>query len=225
MYHFLDFEKPISILEGKIEKKRLAFDHNDILRDAVNLFAKQIMTEPLAFSLCEKEFTLAEVRGVYQAFWDISYGFNKSDYGVSNVPPFSYYEFENNELRFYPNLRKNSYFKSFLKEHILYNFYSLDYLKNLILTIKRKQILTNIKNTENSENKKFKTNDSKSIDSNLDQKTAKYKKSHGEKTVVLMQCGSFFEVYGIFSLILMSFFISSNEDFEIFSSFSFLKNH
>jgi len=27
--------------------------------------------------------------------------------------------------------------------------------------------------------------------------TAKYKKSHGEKTVVLMQCGSFFEVYGL----------------------------
>ncbi len=41
------------------------------------MFAKKIMTEPLAFSLCEKEFTLAEVRGVYQAFWDIVYGFNK----------------------------------------------------------------------------------------------------------------------------------------------------
>ena len=27
--------------------------------------------------------------------------------------------------------------------------------------------------------------------------TVKYKKSHGEKTVVLMQCGSFFEVYGL----------------------------
>ena len=69
------------ILDGKIEKKRLAFDHNDILRDAVNFFAKQIMTEPLAFSLCEKEFTLAEVRGVYQAFWDIVYGFNKIEIG------------------------------------------------------------------------------------------------------------------------------------------------
>ena len=69
------------MLEGKIEKKRLAFDHNDILRDAVNLFAKQIMTEPLAFSLCEKEFTLAEVRGVYQAFWDIAYDFNKIEVG------------------------------------------------------------------------------------------------------------------------------------------------
>lgn len=69
------------ILEGKIEKKRLAFDHNNILNDAVNFFAKQIMTEPLAFSLCEKEFTLAEVRGVYQAFWDIVYGFNKIEIG------------------------------------------------------------------------------------------------------------------------------------------------
>ena len=69
------------ILEGKIEKKRLAFDHNDILKDAVNFFAKQIMTEPLAFSLCEEEFTLAEVRGVYQAFWDIVYGFNTIEIG------------------------------------------------------------------------------------------------------------------------------------------------
>lgn len=69
------------ILEGKIEKKRLAFDHNDILSDAVNFFAKQIMNEPLAFSLCEKEFTLAEVRGVYQAFWDIVYDFNKIEIG------------------------------------------------------------------------------------------------------------------------------------------------
>ena len=39
------------------------------------------MTEPLAFSLCGKEFTLAEVRGVYQAFWDIAYGFNKIEVG------------------------------------------------------------------------------------------------------------------------------------------------
>ena len=67
--------------DGDIYNKRLAFDHSEILQDAVNMFAKKIMTEPLAFTLCEKEFTLAEVRGVYQAFWDIVYGFNKIEIG------------------------------------------------------------------------------------------------------------------------------------------------
>lgn len=69
------------ILNGKIEKSRLAFDHNEILQDAVNLFAKKIMTEPLAFGLCEEEFTLSEVRGVYQAFWEIVYGNSNIDIG------------------------------------------------------------------------------------------------------------------------------------------------
>ena len=73
--------KDILNKDGDIYNKRLAFDHSEILQDAVNMFAKNIMTEPLAFSLCEKEFTLAEVRGVYQAFWDIVYGFNKIEIG------------------------------------------------------------------------------------------------------------------------------------------------
>ena len=73
--------KDILNKDGDIYNKRLAFDHSEILQDAVNMFAKKIMTEPLAFSLCEKEFTLAEVRGVYQAFWDIVYGFNKIEIG------------------------------------------------------------------------------------------------------------------------------------------------
>lgn len=88
----------------------------------------------------------------------LSYGYDKSDYGVSNVPPFSYFEFENNELKFYPNLRKNSYFKSFIKKYILHSFYSLDYIKNLILTIKRKEFLIKIKKIENSENQNKKIN-------------------------------------------------------------------
>ena len=73
--------KDILNKDGDIYNKRLAFDHSEILQDAVNMFAKKIMTEPLAFSLCEKEFTLAEVRGVYQAFWDIVYGLNKIEIG------------------------------------------------------------------------------------------------------------------------------------------------
>ncbi len=72
---------PVKDILKNTKKNRLAFDHNQILEDAVNFFARQIMTEPLAFSLCKEEFTLAEVRGVYQAFWDIVYGFNKIEVG------------------------------------------------------------------------------------------------------------------------------------------------
>ena len=105
----------------------------------------------------------------------LSYGYDKSDYGVSNVPPFSYYEFENNELKFYPNLRKNSYFKSFIKKYILHSFYSLDYLKNLILTIKRKEFLIKIKNIENSENQNKKNNNLNFDEKKLEEKTIEFK--------------------------------------------------
>ena len=105
----------------------------------------------------------------------LSYGYDKSDYGVSNVPPFSYYEFENNELKFYPNLRKNSYFKSFIKKYILHSFYSLDYLKNLILTIKRKDFLIKIKTIENLENQNKKNNNLNFEEQKLEEKTIEFK--------------------------------------------------
>jgi hypothetical protein len=105
----------------------------------------------------------------------LSYGFNKSDYGVSNVPPFSYYEFENNELKFYPNLRKNSYFKSFIKQYLLHNFYSIDYLKNLILSIQRRQILIKIKKIENLDNQNNKKNNLNLAEKKLEEKTILYK--------------------------------------------------
>ena len=68
-------------LDGKIEKGRLAFDHDEILRDAVDHFTKSLAFSPIALNLCEEEFTISDVRGVYQAFWDLKYGVSEIDLG------------------------------------------------------------------------------------------------------------------------------------------------
>jgi len=69
------------VLEGKIENGRLAFDHDEILRDAINHFTNALAFSPIALDLCEEEFTISEVRGVYQAFWDLTYGVSDIDLG------------------------------------------------------------------------------------------------------------------------------------------------
>ena len=69
------------VLEGKIEKGRLAFDHDQILRDAVDHFTESLAFSPIALDLCEEEFTISDVRGVYQAFWDLTYGVSDIDLG------------------------------------------------------------------------------------------------------------------------------------------------
>ncbi len=70
------------VLNGDIEKGRLAFDHDEILRDAVDYFIDSMAFSPIALDLCEKEFSISDVRGIYQAFWDIKYGV--SDVGLGN---------------------------------------------------------------------------------------------------------------------------------------------
>jgi hypothetical protein len=69
------------VLEGKIEKGRLAFDHDQILKDAVDHFTESLAFSPIALDLCEEEFTISDVRGVYQAFWDLTYGVSDIDLG------------------------------------------------------------------------------------------------------------------------------------------------
>ena len=69
------------VLEGKIEKGRLAFDHDQILKDALNQFTESLAFSPIALDLCDEEFTISDVRGVYQAFWDLTYGVSDIDLG------------------------------------------------------------------------------------------------------------------------------------------------
>ena len=69
------------VLNGDIEKGRLAFDHDDMLRDAVDYFIDSMAFSPIALDLCEEEFSISDIRGIYQAFWDIKYGVCDIDTG------------------------------------------------------------------------------------------------------------------------------------------------
>ena len=50
--------------------EQLAFDHSLILNDALDLVREALQTRPVATRFCRPEFTIAELRGVYEAIWD-----------------------------------------------------------------------------------------------------------------------------------------------------------
>ncbi len=50
----------------------LAFDHNQILADAVELARDQLQFRALAPAFCQREFTIAELREVYEVIWGVN---------------------------------------------------------------------------------------------------------------------------------------------------------
>lgn len=64
-YRVTDFLRPR-------RPRPLAFDHHEILRDAVERARGNLEYSPLATTFCGPEFTIADLRAVYEAIWGTS---------------------------------------------------------------------------------------------------------------------------------------------------------
>jgi 8-oxo-dGTP diphosphatase len=60
---------PVNQVLGRRPKYRLAFDHRTILEDAVEHARSKLETTSLATAFVGREFTLSELRSVYEAAW------------------------------------------------------------------------------------------------------------------------------------------------------------
>ncbi len=53
------------------DSHHLAFDHDTILRDAVDRARAKLEYSPLVAAFCHEPFTIGELRAVYEAVWDV----------------------------------------------------------------------------------------------------------------------------------------------------------
>ena len=70
------------VLNGKINRGRLAFDHDQIIKDSLSYISEKMKFTPIALDFLEEEFTIGEIRNVYENFWSITD--NLHDIDLSN---------------------------------------------------------------------------------------------------------------------------------------------
>lgn len=61
---------PLSMIEEK--KIKLAFDHNEIVRDAMKRALERLEHPPIAAKFCSPQFTISELRKVYETIWNMN---------------------------------------------------------------------------------------------------------------------------------------------------------
>ncbi|MFI1988866.1 NUDIX hydrolase [Actinoplanes sp. NPDC020271] len=66
----------------------LAFDHDTILVDAVEQARRRLENTPLAAQFCRPEFTIAELRAVYEAVWGVALDPRNFHRKVTGLPGF-----------------------------------------------------------------------------------------------------------------------------------------
>ena len=69
-------------------RKPLAFDHHQILRDAVDRARSKLEWSPLAPMFCPPEFTIGELRHVYETIWGQTLDPADFDFKVTNAEGF-----------------------------------------------------------------------------------------------------------------------------------------
>ncbi len=77
---------PVNKLLG--HPRRLAFDHHRILADGVERARAKLEYSPLATAFCAEEFTIGELRQVYEAVWDTDIDPRNFHRKVSKTPGF-----------------------------------------------------------------------------------------------------------------------------------------
>jgi 8-oxo-dGTP diphosphatase len=73
---------------GEVDARRLAFDHEPVLAAGVERARAKLEYSPLAAAFCAEEFTVAELRRVYEAVWGTSLDPRNFHRKVTGTPGF-----------------------------------------------------------------------------------------------------------------------------------------
>jgi len=73
---------------GEVDGARLAFDHGTVLAAGVERARAKLEYTPLAAAFCDEEFTVAELRKVYEAVWGVALDPRNFHRKVAGTPGF-----------------------------------------------------------------------------------------------------------------------------------------